>query len=65
MEYKSDQGATNFETAWIHFIKDVFASILVVVAFKLSLCVTEVKNEDNQDNVNIIRFIPFRKSIVF
>ena len=54
MEYKSDQGAANFETAWIHFIKDVFASILVVVAFS-SLFVSQKSRMAYQDNVTIIK----------
>ena len=34
MEYKSDEF---FETAWIYFIRGVFVTVVVVVAFKLPI----------------------------
>ena len=34
MEYKSDEF---FETAWIYFIRGVFVTVVVVVAFKFPI----------------------------
>ena len=34
MEYKSDEF---FETAWIYFIRGVFVTVVIVVAFKLPI----------------------------
>ena len=34
MEYKSDEF---FETAWIYFIRGVFVTVIVVIAFKFPI----------------------------
>ena len=54
MEYKSDEF---FETAWIYFIRGVFVTVVVVVAFKLP----KLPENSRDQNLTFRKFQPEKR----